>query len=176
MSQINTGDVFGKLTVASKAGRDKYRRTMWNCSCECGATVQAATGELNYGHKQSCGCLKIGMLKTRVTKHGRYKTRTYSIWNQMKVRCHNPRHPNYHRYGGRGIDVCARWRESYPAFLSDMGEKPESLSIDRIDNDGGYWCGKPECAECGPLGRPPNCRWTDQATQTRNRSVCKKGK
>jgi hypothetical protein len=97
-------------------------------------------------------------------------TPEYHSWQSAVARCHNPNGKHYPRYGGRGIRVCERWRKSFAAFLADMGLKPDkSSSIDRIDNDGGYWCGKPECPECGPLGRTPNCRWADRKTQARNR-------
>ena len=60
--------------------------------------------------------------------------------------------------------------DSFENFLADMGPRPTPKhSIDRIDNDKGYWCGKPECPECGPAGREPNCRWATKSQQGNNR-------
>ncbi len=84
------------------------------------------------------------------------QTSEYTAWINMKERCHNESHPNYYRYGGRGISVCARWKNSYPTFLKDMGRKTSSKhSIDRIDNYEGY--------------TPSNCRWATKTEQSRNR-------
>lgn len=88
--------------------------------------------------------------------HGMTHSRTYTSWVGMKARCLNQKNPKYNRYGGRGIKVCPQWVISFDAFLADMGEVPQSFSLDRIDSNGNY--------------EPSNCRWADQKTQQNNRT------
>lgn len=95
-------------------------------------------------------------------KHGmRIGSRTripeYDIWTAMNQRCSNPKVRSWDRYGGRGIRVCSDWRNSFEAFMSDMGTRPSSAhSLDRIDNDGHYESG--------------NVRWATGKQQNRNRA------
>ena len=87
---------------------------------------------------------------------GMKKTPGYVSWKNMKSRCYNINHVAWERYGGRGIVVCDRWKESFINFLSDMGPKPfENAQIDRIDNNGNY--------------DPSNCRWSTPSENSRNR-------
>jgi hypothetical protein len=78
----------------------------------------------------------------------------------MKTRCFNQNHHGFHKWGGRGIKVCDRWRYSFENFLADMGEPPTpEHSIDRWpNNDGDY--------------EPGNCRWATPLQQARNTRQC----
>lgn len=87
-------------------------------------------------------------------------------WYKMRQRCLNPNDQNYYRYGGRGIRICSGW-STYAGFYRDLGDKPSAQhSIDRIDNDGHYSCGK--CDECILNGWPFNCRWATPYQQSNN--------
>ena len=81
------------------------------------------------------------------------KSKTYKVWAAMKQRCLNPNNPEYPDYGGRGIGICEKWLQ-FEGFFEDMGEKPDGLSLDRIDNSNGYF--------------KENCRWCSYNEQMRN--------
>jgi hypothetical protein len=81
-------------------------------------------------------------------------TGTYHAWRDMRRRCTDPSSADWVRYGGRGITVCSRW-DRFDDFLADMGQRPDGVTLDRINNDGNY--------------DPDNCRWTTWHEQGRNR-------
>ena len=162
------GQVFGKLTVIG-VGRNRRGKIVRVCRCRCGRIIRTLRASLVAGLTTSCGgacCIGTATHGLRLTQPDEYGT-----WAGVKQRCLNHRCKAYPRYGGRGVTICARWRDDFAAFFADMGTKPAGKSIDRIDNGGGYWCGRPECDDCGPRWREPNCRWATPSEQAANRSA-----
>lgn len=156
MSKDFTGEVFGRLTVIVFSHTNKRRYSVWNCLCTCGKTIAVISSDLTSGHTKSCGCLKIDSIKKVATTHGLSRTPEYEIWGGIIKRCENKRNKHYADYGGRGIKVCERWRNSFENFLSDMGKRPSpNHSIDRKENNGDY--------------DPGNCRWSTIDEQARNK-------
>lgn len=151
-----TGKKFGRATVLRKAGKDKNGLLLWECQCDCGKIYTTRGQDLRRGKSTNCGCRHLEVLQERNHKHGMTGTRPYRIWKAMHTRCYNPNSPSYLNYGGRGIQMCSAWRDSFSAFWRDMQSGyADNLEIDRIDHDGDY---------C-----PENCRWADDKTQNRNK-------
>ena len=152
-----SGHKFGRLT-AIEFSHIKNGKSYWTFDCACGNLHKATTSDVRrkVGGTKSCGCLKSEVTKARNTTHGMYNTPTHISWRGMKERCTNPHHKDYKHYGFRGIRVCTRWlgKAGFNNFLVDMGERPEKMSIDRINVAGHY--------------EPTNCKWSTQKEQTSN--------
>lgn len=155
-----TGRVFGLLTVIEEA--DPYYRSSgfklyrYKCLCKCGRETVVVGQNLRSGTTKSCGC-RMGKYKHG---HAGVGSRTYQTWTAMRARCNNPTHTAYPRYGGKGIAVCDEWNDpetGFQAFLEDMGERPEGLTLDRKDGAYGY--------------SKANCRWATNAEQYENKKV-----
>ena len=127
-----------KNVLYQREYRDKHRQELLDKKKQKYRDTHVMVPVSKYGH---------------VTKHPEY-----AIWSHMKSRCMTSSNASYSRYGGRGIFVCDRWKESFDNFLDDMGPRPEPrelYSIDRIDNNDGYY--------------KENCRWTTTDVQNNNR-------
>ena len=153
-----TGKKFGKWTVLERVENSNSKQTRWLCQCDCGEKGIVHADSLKNGRSASCGCLKAQKLSLRAKTHGQSNTPEFTSWVSMLSRCYNPNRDVYPYYGGRGITVCDRWKDSFENFYTDMGPRPEkNFSIDRINPDGNY--------------EPSNCRWATTVEQHRNQRV-----
>lgn len=170
MAEIKVGDRFVRAEVIGEKFIVNKERSYFPVQCDCGKKWNARADSLKAGKILSCGCLGREIRRAKNTVHGltpRGKSPAeYTTWASMIQRCCNPKSPPYKYYGARGIRVCERWRNSFSAFLEDMGPRPYGKEIDRVDNDGDYM--------------PGNCRWTTRKAQMQNtrgtRLVTYKGK
>ncbi len=151
------GQKFSRLVVIQRVKNDKHHNAQWLCRCNCGKKTIIRGYCLKNGCTKSCGCLRKEFARQNNYLHGHSmngtRSKTYTVWEQMRQRCNDSNASNYKNYGGRGIKVYQRWR-SFENFLEDMGERPPGLTLDRIDNNGDY------CKE--------NCKWSTHKEQQRN--------
>lgn len=149
---------FGRLTALYRLhNHNSGHGSYWLCVCDCGNFKEVRRDGLLSGKSNSCGCYHKDMVKTKNTKHGKTHTKLYKILDSMKARCYNKNNKQYHNYGLRGICVCDEWLNDFQAFYnwSIVNGYKDSLTIDRINNDGNY--------------EPNNCRWVDMKQQARNK-------
>lgn len=143
---------YNKLTLIKVLGIVNRERK-WLMRCDCGKEGIYQAPTIKRGKRTSCGCNK---LNPRLSKYKSAAVATYSLtyysWTSMKSRCKSPKQPNYY---GKGITYCERWN-NYLNFLEDMGERPNKMTLDRIDPYGNY--------------EPSNCRWATYRTQAANKA------
>ena len=151
------GQKYGRLTVIGEATEPGGTRRSVHVQCECGGTKTVALHNLRAGRVKSCGCIyremapELGKLRA---KHGKAGTPIHKVWTGMLSRVRNPNDGDYKNYGARGITVDPAW-ESFENFYADMGDRPQGLTLDRVDNDKGY--------------SKSNCRWATHSEQNRNK-------
>lgn len=132
------------LGCGSAFDNQGHGRTYCYCSRSCWASAREGAVNSNW-------------------RGGKSSHPLYAVFNEMLARCTRQSHKRFDDYGGRGIQVCQRWRDDFWAFVSDVGPRPGDLlasgrsawSLDRIDNDGNY--------------EPGNVRWANQSQQSTNR-------
>lgn len=156
---INRLTVTGVFYKEQNNRKVKYYRT----DCTCGTTGKEIRADAIDDMKVfSCGCYQkecaAALGKANAT-HGQSTKTTYNVHRNMMARCYKKTCKEYSWYGGRGITVCDRWNPkaggSFENFLEDMGERPDGLWLDRIDNNLGY--------------SPENCRWATPKEQGLNK-------
>lgn len=147
------------MTQLKLIKKDAFRRKFKSCSdavynlyrCSCGNEKLILRYCVEKGKTKTCGC------RTNIQTGkwgGKSTSPEYNSWHNMKERCDNPLYECYERYGGRGITYCEQWKD-FLVFLQDMGSRPKGTTLDRIDNDKGYY--------------KENCRWADDFQQHSNK-------
>lgn len=145
-------------TVRIPRARGGQWKALWRC--RCGVEFESFVSNVTGGHTKSCGCDQVAARTLSFPIHGHFigdkPSPTYKSWQAMIARCTNPKHPAFHKYyAGRGVTICDQWLKSFPQFLADVGERPEGMTLDRVDPSGNY--------------EPANVRWADYVTQRKNR-------
>jgi hypothetical protein len=151
------GDTYKYLTVLSEVapsfGVNNRPRRRVLCRCKCGVEKEFFVGNMLRGLTTSCGCRRKEVSTNLNASHRMSRTRTYKIWVGILVRTQG-KSKHHQGYFSDGITLCKRWFK-FENFLKDMGEAPENLTIERVDNEKGYSL--------------KNCVWADRKVQARNR-------
>jgi hypothetical protein len=155
-----TGQRFGRLVVLHRMEERRNGKVVWCCRCDCGRTVGVTSGAL--AQTRSCGCLRREQVAERNYRHGgairNNSSPLYVCWYDIKTRCFNQKSRAFRNYGERGISMAPEWIEDFQAFqtyISDtLGPRPKDYSIDRIENNEGYY--------------PGNLKWSTSSEQKHN--------
>jgi hypothetical protein len=147
------GKRFGRVIVIGPRTPRTAKSASVLCRCDCGDERHYFISNLRMQMEPMCPPCRE---RSRPSKGRSRKHPLFNIWKAMIQRCENPNHDAYALYGGRGIRLCARWRNDFEAFAADMGERPTMRhTVDRLDTNGDY--------------EPSNCRWATKKEQSSNR-------
>lgn len=156
--KMRIGDRFTMLTVVERAADERPGQTRWLCRCDCGTLKVVYASSLRRGSSKSCGCSRIALMSASKRKENKVPAGPLrNTWASMLARCENKNASDYSYYGGRGIKVCKRWQRphGYWNFVKDMGDRPDGMTLDRINPNGNY--------------TPRNCQWATRTFQQNNR-------
>lgn len=151
-----TGVRRGLLVALKYIGTMENRHARWLCQCDCGNMHEVDGATFLRWMCRSCGCYRDKISQESHTTHGKTNTPEYQVWLGIIKRTEDPTHQSWKNYGGRGLKMCDKWRNSFEAFLADVGLRPsKGHSLDRLNNSLGYF--------------PENCAWKTSVQQARNR-------
>ena len=137
----------------------KRKLQRYECQCECGLIKICYLAEIRAGKQKQCYiCHNREVAKKNIT-HGKHGSKIYKIWHAIKGRCLNESDSGYKYYGARGITICERWLK-FENFYQDVGDKPDNLELDRINNNGNY--------------EPNNVHWVTHKVNCQNTRRAKK--
>ena len=160
MIEYQKGEKINELTfIKELPPKNKSRRALFQCFC--GNIFITHIGAVRSGNTLSCGCYKINKLMIRNTTHGLTKHPLHKVWGSIKDRCLNINAKAFKNYGGRGITICKKWEYNFKIFYdwSIQNGYKKGLTIERIDNDKGYF--------------PENCTFATRAEQSHNTRATK---